>query len=165
MPQGAPCVAPSGGSFETTLALSCDNTLAAGTLVVDSVSKTPIGDSCELSIMARAASACPGPYTPPAVRGLGAAYIATGAVLVILLGYVGGGTVYKSVFLKKTGAEAIPNIDTWRCMCRALSCRGTRRHDYEPASSAVYGELQDAAFPEPPSGFVDVMTKGGSGGR
>jgi len=158
LPRGDACGAV-GAQYETVFNLHCDGSLAPAALVVDSLAPPAEGSGCTLVVEARAAAACPAAYTPVARAGLGAAWIGLAAAVVALALYLGGGIAYKRAVRGATGMESVPNIDTWRCVGRALCCRARGGAGYvatsgdapEPESATAYETMEPA-----PGGFVDV---------
>ena len=135
--------------------LHCDTT--ASQLIVDSFTRSE-GSACTIIVDGRAAAACPSRYTP-VVKPLGAAYIGLGAAVVVVAVYLVGGMAYKRAVLGASGAESVPNIDTWRyvgrCLCGRCSNKGHAAS--EPGVAYESLELPEDSKPAPTApGFVTV---------
>jgi hypothetical protein len=77
--------------------------------------------SCSVVYNLRAAAGCPA-YKSNVLRKLGVGWIVFLAALVGVALYLTVGIIYKRRVYGASGIEAIPNIDTWRAVGRAVSC-------------------------------------------
>lgn len=144
---GSACPSAPGATQYATLNLACDPTQPNA--VISGVVRVP---ACGLDLYATASAGC-GRVVTSVVEQPSTGWYAFLGVLGAVALYVGGGVAYKRAVRGATGVEALPNIDSWRWLYRAVA--GALGRGAAPAATD-YGAL--------PAADDDLADGGGGGG-